>query len=121
MQTDNGFVVGFGLGEALYGLWRDRATAEGNVSQYVVNMEYGWGQWGTMGGNGGDGLVSLYSALSCRAMGTGSHVPASLMVSGGPEMSKCFLTQFVSSFSAAALAVGNAAFHIVVSDTEPVS
>jgi hypothetical protein len=73
------------------------------------------------GDNGGDGLVSLYSAPSCRAMGTGSQVPASLMVSGGPEMSKCFLTQLVSSFSAAALAVGKAAFHIVVSEMEPVS
>ena len=65
--------------------------------------------------------MSLYSALSCWAMGTGSHVPASLMVSGGPEMSKCFLTQFVSSFSATVLAVGKAAFHIVVSEMEPVS
>jgi len=70
---------------------------------------------------GGDRLVSLYSAPSCWAMGTGSHVPASLMVSAGPEMLKCFLTQFVSSFSATVLAFGKAAFHIVVSEMEPVS
>jgi len=82
-----------------------------------MSVQHGWRQWGQLG----DGLMSLYSTPSCWAMATGSHVPASLMVSGGPEMSKCFLIQFVSSFSAAALAVGKAAFHIVVSETEPVS
>ena len=107
MRTKNGVVAWLGFCEALYGLWSDRREqCQSRDGTEIM---------------GGDRLVSLYSALSCWAMGTGSHVPASLMVSGGPEMSKCLLTQFVSSFSAAVLAVGKAAFHIVVSEIEPVS
>lgn len=107
MRAGDSVVAWLGFCKALDGLWRDRRE-KGECRDGKETM-------------GGDRLVSLYSALSCWAMGTGSHVPASLMVSGGPEMSKCFLTQFVSSFSAAVLAVGKAAFHIVVSETEPVS